>query len=98
MRTYKSESDNIPIEWDTTSSKRVVYHNYNVKQIERRDDIAGEAEPRIAYVYDVDEYSKDEYKDYLIENLAKDITETGLEMANYCVDLDYRLLLMKWGV
>lgn len=33
-----------------------------------------------------------------IDKVSATTTETGLEMANYCVDLDYRLLLIEWGV
>lgn len=74
MKTYKSESDIIPMEWDTTSSRRVVYHNYNVEQVERFDDIDGEEKvPRIVYTYDVDEYTKEEYKTYQIEKNRADI-------------------------
>lgn len=74
MKTYKSESDNMPKEWDTISSMRVVYHNYNVEQTKRIDDIDGEErEPRTVYTYDVDEYTKEEYKTYLIEKNRADI-------------------------
>lgn len=33
-----------------------------------------------------------------IQVIDNDAAETELQMANYCVDLDYRLLLIEWGV
>ena len=32
MRNYKSSSTVKPLEWDLTSSKKKVYHNYNIIQ------------------------------------------------------------------
>lgn len=63
MKTYKSQSTEQPLEWDTTSSETTVYHNENVIVVE-----ATETSP-IMYNYDVTEYTKSEYQDYKIAKL-----------------------------
>ena len=57
MKTYKSESNIRPDELQI--EKSFVYVNYNVEKIEVKDPVSEEVS--IKYVYDVDEYTKDEY-------------------------------------
>ena len=57
MKTYKSESNIRPDELQI--EKSFVYVNYNVEKVEVKDPISEEVS--IKYVYDVDEYTKDEY-------------------------------------
>ena len=65
MKTYKSQSTVLPLEWDTTSSETTVYHNENVVVTE-----ATETSP-VMYNYDVTEYTKSEYQDYKIAKLEE---------------------------
>lgn len=57
MKTYKSESNIRPDELQI--EKSFVYVNYNVEKVEVKDPVSEEVS--IKYVYDVDEYTKDEY-------------------------------------
>lgn len=57
MKTYKSESNIRPDELQI--EKSFVYVNYNVEKAEVKDPVSEEVS--IKYVYDVDEYTKDEY-------------------------------------
>ena len=57
MKTYKSESNIRPEELQI--EKSFVYVNYNVEKVEVKDPVSEEVS--IKYVYDVDEYTKDEY-------------------------------------
>ena len=57
MKTYKSESNIRPDELQI--EKSFVYVNYNVEEVEVKDPVSEEVS--IKYVYDVDEYAKDEY-------------------------------------
>lgn len=57
MKTYKSESNIRPDELQI--EKSFVYVNYNVEEVEVKDPVSEEVS--IKYVYDVDEYTKDEY-------------------------------------
>lgn len=57
MKTYTSNSTVKPPAWDAESSKVVVYHNYDVTEVQ-----ATEENPMV-YAYTVDEYTKQEYKD-----------------------------------
>ena len=57
MKTYKSESNIRPDELQI--EKSFVYINYNVEKVEVKDPVSEEVS--IKYVYDVDEYTKDEY-------------------------------------
>ena len=57
MKTYKSESNIRPDEFQI--EKSFVYVNYNVEEVEVKDPVSEEVS--IKYVYDVDEYTKDEY-------------------------------------
>lgn len=65
MKTYKSQSTVLPLEWDATSSETTVYHNENVVVTE-----ATERSP-VMYNYDVTEYTKSEYQDYKIAKLEE---------------------------
>ena len=58
MITKRSESTVIPEEWDLISSPNVVYHNFNIVELEATDDL-----PR-RYVYDVEIYTMPEYQQY----------------------------------
>jgi len=53
MQTIKSQSNERPQEWDITSSGTMVYHNYNVIEVEK--------EGVISYEYDVDKMTHQEY-------------------------------------
>ena len=57
MKTYKSESNIRPDELQI--EKSFVYVNYNVEKVEVKDPVCEEVS--IKCVYDVDEYTKDEY-------------------------------------
>ena len=57
MKTYKSESNIRPDELQI--EKSFVYVNYNVEKVEVKDPVSEEVS--FKYVYDVDEYTKDEY-------------------------------------
>ena len=61
MKTYKSMSATVPIEWDVDSSRACVYHNYNVLATPPTED-----SPEM-YEYMVDEYTKEEYHHYKIQ-------------------------------
>jgi len=61
MKTYKSMSATVPIGWDVDSSKTCIYHNYNVVSIP-----ATEESPEM-YEYMVDEYTKEEYYNYKLQ-------------------------------
>ena len=61
MKTYKSMSATVPIEWDVDSSKTCIYHNYNVASIPATEDL-----PEM-YRYMVDEYTKEEYHHYKLQ-------------------------------
>ena len=57
MKTYKSESNIRPDELQI--EKSFVYVNYNVVEEEVKDPATEELDTK--YIYDVDEYTKDEY-------------------------------------
>ena len=65
MKTYTSSSTVKPPAWDTESSKVVVYHNYNIREIPATEEIP------LMYAYDVDEYTKQEYKDEIEPQYAR---------------------------
>ena len=69
MTTYKSESNIKPNEWQV--EKTCVYHNYNIKE-KKKESEAGET---ISYVYDVDEYTLNEYVQYQLANNATSIKD-----------------------
>ena len=55
MKTYKSESNVKPNEWQI--EKTCAYHNYNIKEVEKEQ----QEETTTMYEYDVDEYTLNEY-------------------------------------
>ena len=59
MITYKSESNIMPKEWDIQLT--TVYHNYNIVE-KVNEAIEGREETEVYYVYDVDEYTLQEYQ------------------------------------
>lgn len=85
MKQYKSSSLERPLEWDLTSSKYVVYHNYNIVEALPKED-----EP-INYFYDVDEYTRMEYLEYNNQLQNTILQETD----NMLVDLMYDMTLMQ---
>lgn len=53
MESYKSESNEMPIEWDIMSSPTTVFHNYNVvKSVRDELDV---------YSFDVEKMTHQEY-------------------------------------
>lgn len=52
----KSASNEIPPEWDTTSSPTTVYHNFNMVEVPPR-----EGEESVSYEYDQEQYTREEY-------------------------------------
>lgn len=100
IKTYKSESTIRPEEWDTTSSKMLTYHNYNIEQTERQDEFS--EIKMLIYTYDVDEYTKQEYIEYMINKNREDIIAVEqnvtdkdiqlIEQEQKITDLDLRLL------
>ena len=66
MKTYVSESTVRPVEWDTESSKTTVYHNTLINEEEK--------EGVVIYRYNVTEYTKEEYNQYLSIVNGNDIT------------------------
>ena len=58
MKKYKSQSTEIPNEWDLDSSETSVYHNYNIITVPTT-----EVSPEM-YEYMVEEYTKEEYYNY----------------------------------
>ena len=61
MKTYKSMSTNVPNEWDMDSSKTCVYHNYNISARPSTENMVE------MYEHMVDEYTKEEYHSYRIQ-------------------------------
>lgn len=85
MRNYKSSSTVKPLEWDLTSSKQRVYHNYNVE--------VTESEPPM-YSYDVDEYARMEYLEY--KNQVQDSALADTD--GMLVDMMYNFTLLELGL
>lgn len=72
LRTYQSESNIRPIEYDATSSESVVYHNYDIQEVERRNE---DGTLTTFYVYKVDELTKDEYNNYRMNDINNAIDD-----------------------
>lgn len=53
MESYKSESNEMPIEWDIMSSLTTVFHNYNV--------VKSHKDGRDIYIFDVEKMTHQEY-------------------------------------
>lgn len=69
---YKSESTVKPIEWDSISSEAVVYHNFNVVKKEKINEDGTVTE---IFSYDVEEYTKDEYRAIQIKDANEAIDD-----------------------
>lgn len=63
MKWNKSESNIIPDEVDTTSSKTTVYLRRNIVEKQREDEISGEI--YTYFEYDEAKLTKEEYAEYL---------------------------------
>lgn len=87
MRNYKSSSTVKPLEWDLTSSKKKVYHNYNITQ-----EFAEEGP--IMYYYNVDEYERMEYLEY--KNTVQDNALADTD--GMLVDMMYNITLLELGL
>lgn len=74
MKTYKSESNIRPAEWDKTSSEVSVYHNYNIEEVPATE------EKELHYTYDVDEYTNKEFIS-LMDEIITENTDAILELA-----------------
>ena len=85
MRNYQSSSTVKPLEWDLISSKKKVYHNYNIEVIE--------SEP-LMYSYDVDEYERMEYLEY--KNKVQDNALADTD--GMLVDMMYNVTLLELGL
>lgn len=72
MKTYKSESNLIPVEWDIQQSN--VYHNFNVVEVTREAE-----EPYTVYEYDVEEYTLQEYSTMQKQSIS-DLEDAVLEL------------------
>lgn len=88
MYTYKSSSTIKPPEWDLNSSKQKVYHNFNIQEIEAKEDIPA------MYNYDVEEYTRMEYLEYNDNQQNIVLQETD----NMLVDLMYNMTLLELGL
>lgn len=66
MRTYKSESNIRPVEWQKELT--TVYHNQNIIEVEKETGFDGEV--TTMYQYDVTEYTVEEY--LLMKNKEQD--------------------------
>lgn len=71
LNYYKSESDTMPEEIDTSSSPTTVYLRKNIRTEERTDVMTGEK--RTVYVYDEAKVPKTEYMDYITGKTQADI-------------------------
>lgn len=87
MRSYKSSSTVKPLEWDLTSSKQRVYHNYNI--ISQFPE-----EGPMMYFYDVDEYARMEYLEY--KNTVQDNALADTD--GMLVDMMYNVTLLELGL
>ena len=85
MRSYKSSSTVKPLEWDLTSSKQRVYHNYNVE--------VTESEP-LMYSYDVNEYARMEYLEYKNQVQDNALADTD----GMLIDMMYNFTLLELGL
>lgn len=64
MKTYKSESNVMPAEWQEELT--TVYHNENIIEVKKES----EEEVTTVFEYDVTEYTKEEY--LLMKNKEQD--------------------------
>lgn len=71
LNYYKSESDTMPEEIDTSSSPTTVYLRKNIHAEERKDPETGET--RTVFVYDEAKMPRQEYVDYLSGKTQADV-------------------------
>ena len=74
MKTYKSESVNIPQTWDKTSCPNCVYHNTNIVEVPATE------EAPVMFKYDVTEYTNKEYIN-LMDDMLSENTDAIIELA-----------------
>ena len=78
MKKYKSQSTEIPNEWDLTSSEECVYKNTNIVET-----APTETAPKM-YSYDVEEHSRYEYESLILAQTRADTdyiaVMTGVEL------------------
>ena len=67
MRVQKSQSTVKPLEWDTTSSAVVVYHNTDVEEQPATEDL-----PKM-YNYTQEVYTREEYAQLMAQDNAQRI-------------------------
>ena len=95
MTTYISKSTVKPIEWDITSSPTTAYHNYNVKEIEAKNDLENGI-GRIEYEYTTDKMTQQEYNVYVTNKINILETQTA-DIAEAFVNLQYEKETEKLG-
>ena len=95
MTTYISKSTVKPIEWDITSSPTTVYHNYNVKEIEVKNDLENGI-GRIEYEYTTDKMTQQGYNVYVTNKINILETQTA-DIAEAFVNLQYEKETEKLG-
>ena len=71
LNYYKSESDTMPEEIDTSSSPTTVYLRKNIHAEDRTDAETGET--RTVFVYDEAKMPRQEYVDYLSGKTQADV-------------------------
>jgi hypothetical protein len=71
LNYYKSESDTMPEEIDTSSSPTTVYLRKNIHAEEHKDRETGET--RTVFVYDEAKMPRQEYVDYLSGKTQADV-------------------------
>lgn len=76
MVTYKSESNVKPDEW--VIDVDTVYHNYNITESEKADEMSEET--TTIYSYDVDEYTNQEYIQNQLAQNTQSIDDIVLSM------------------
>jgi hypothetical protein len=67
MKEYKSQSTEIPKEWDLASSGTTVYNNTNIEILPAMGDT-----PQM-YDYDVKEYTRAEYETLAVKQTRADV-------------------------
>ena len=71
LNYYKSESDTMPEEIDTSSSPKTVYLRKNIRAEERKDPETGET--HTVFVYAEAKMPRQEYVDYLSGKTQADV-------------------------
>lgn len=78
MKIVQSESGELPLAVDETSSPTTVYVRESIEEYTRTDESGCSV---TGYRYTEKQYTKEEWND--------------IQMANYVVDLEYRLVLLE---